>query len=71
MNMKKIIRRIITKTSRRVVVCHEMSAAGENLDHAPVHCPNCGELILAPKALTAGTPELLGGGSEETETPEG
>jgi hypothetical protein len=67
--MKKIIRtRTITKTSRRLIVCHEnFAATAENLERVPVHCPNCGELITpAAAALTAGTPELTEGAVEET-----
>jgi hypothetical protein len=68
--MKKIIRtRIITKTSRRLIVCHEnFAATAENLERVPVHCPSCGELIAPAEILTAGTPELTGGAvAEETE----
>jgi hypothetical protein len=67
--MKKIIRtRTITKTSRRLIVCHEnFAATAENFERVPVHCPNCGELITPAAALTAGKPELTGGSVEEME----
>ena len=67
--MKKIIRtRIITKTSRRLIVCHEnFAATAENLERVPVHCPNCGELATPAEILTARRPELTGGAAEETE----
>ena len=51
--MKKIIRtRIITRTRRQLIVCHENYAAAgaENSENAPIECPHCGELILPPPA---------------------
>jgi hypothetical protein len=68
--MKRIIRtRTITKTSRRLVVCHEnFAATGEPGEPAPVHCPNCGELILPLSA--AAKPELTGA-LDGSETPGG
>ena len=53
--MKKILR-TITKTSRRIVICHEnLSAANDGGEALPAFCPNCGEPILP-----ANTSALLG-----------
>ena len=73
--MKKIIRtRTITKTSRRMVVCHEnLARTTENTADAPVLCPNCGEPIVLPMALmlpaaqAADNPELSAGSLETGE----
>ncbi len=50
--MKKIIRtRNITKTSRRIIVCHgNFPQAADGGEALPTLCPNCGEPILPPNA---------------------
>ena len=75
--MKKILRtRTITKTSKRIVVCHEnFRAVTENLEALPAICPNCGEPILPPKTLQLpaaqiSEPELPGGFLTKAETDE-
>jgi hypothetical protein len=70
--MKRIIRtRTIEKTSRRLTTCHEnFAATGETVEHAPVHCPHCGEPIQ-PALTTNAPPALTGGALEEAESRDG